>query len=377
MLACIELNGQCSILLMPAKLNFHDRTDDRRGWAKDLGISEGALDVYLGSEVVDLHLDTFIWSRVLGYDMCKRHGLGLLNGHFYRQVDLPRVREARLTGGMWSITTNPLRTSAARFEAFKCNVTRLRAELARASDDVAVVRNRAEYGAASALGKHAAMLAVQGGNALDLGPQAWSALDGGWITRVTLVHMSQSRFGTSSRAIGNVQAGLTGLGREFVRELNRRRILVDLAHISKRGFADAAAVHDPTLPMIVTHSGVDGVYPCWRNLDDGQLRTIAKSGGVIGVVFHSGYLSKTKFGLGRGRASDIAAHIDHIVRTVGEDFAAIGSDFDGMIVPPSDLKSCLQMPVLVQAMLDRGLSETAISKVLGGNFLRVFAAMRG
>ncbi len=62
--------------------------------------------------------------------------------------------------------------------------------------------------------------------------------------------------------------GLTDLGREYVQRMNQERILVDLAHISRRGFFDVLEVHDPAQPVAVTHTGVDGVHPCWRNLDD-------------------------------------------------------------------------------------------------------------
>src|SRR4029079_10276916 len=80
-------------------------------WARSLGISREAVELYLASDVIDLHIDTFIWNRVFGYDLTKRHGLGLLGARFYSQVDLPRLHEARITGGVWVITTNPLRPS--------------------------------------------------------------------------------------------------------------------------------------------------------------------------------------------------------------------------------------------------------------------------
>ena len=70
-------------------------------------------------------------------------------------------------------------------------------------------------------------------------------------------------------------------------------------------------------------------------------------------------------------------HLAHIVDTVGEDYASLGSDWDGMIVTPRDMPTCMETPRLVQHMLDRGWSDTRIQKVLGGNFLRVVAALRG
>src|SRR5207302_341953 len=124
-----------------------------------------AIDLYLGSDVIDLHVDSFIWTRIFGYDLTRRHGRGLLGACFYSQVDLPRLREARVTGGIWVITTNPLRGAEGRAAAFAKNLQRLRAILQSCENDVALVRTAAEYRAAVAAGKHAAFLGIQGGNA--------------------------------------------------------------------------------------------------------------------------------------------------------------------------------------------------------------------
>ncbi|HEX3595801.1 MAG TPA: hypothetical protein VHU80_11890, partial [Polyangiaceae bacterium] len=110
-----------------------DRDDARNGDAEDrtlaraneLGISREAVELYTRSDVIDLHVDTFIWSRVFGYDMTARHGRGFFGARFYGQSDIPRLLEAGVTGAVWSITTNPLRTSRGRAAAFERNVARL------------------------------------------------------------------------------------------------------------------------------------------------------------------------------------------------------------------------------------------------------------
>ncbi len=91
-----------------------------------------------------------------------------------------------------------------------------------------------------------------------------------------------------------------------MRRLNEKRIFVDLAHISKRGFWDAVEVHDKSQPLMVTHTGVSGVYEHWRNLDDDQLRAIADSGGTIGVMYQSSFLENNLLGR-QLEASDISA----------------------------------------------------------------------
>ncbi len=359
---------------MPA-LDYRDREADPSAWARELGISREAVEIYLTSDVIDLHIDSFIWSRVLGYDLRRRHGRGLLGARVYSQVDLPRVREAGLTGATWAITTNPLRRSSVRPEVLATNLGRLRAVLESAPEEVQIVRTAAEYRQARQSRKHAAFLGIQGGNALDRDLDALDLIPDGLVLRITLVHLSNSRLGaTSAPGISRRDRGLSAFGRDFVRRLNEKRIFVDLAHINRRGFFDAVQVHDPSQPLIVTHTGVSGVHPHWRNLDDEQLRAIARTGGSIGVIYHSGFLGDSYWG---GRSEAILRHLAHIVDVVGEDHASLGSDWDGAILPPRDIPTPLELPRLVEGMLQRGWTPDRISKILGGNFLRAVAALRG
>ena len=353
-----------------------DPSADPAAWARELGISREAVELYLASDVIDLHLDSFIWTRSLGYDLRKRHGYGPTGGRFLSMVDLPRAREARLTGGIWVITTNPWRRSERRPLVFLENLRRLQGILESVPDEVTVVRNAAEYRAAAAAGRHGAFLGIQGGNALDHQRDDLDRIPDDLVVRVTIVHLSSSRIGvTSSPAAGSRRGeGLSGFGKDFVRRLDEKRILVDLAHINRKGFWDAVAVHDPALPLIVTHTGVNGVHKHWRNLDDDQLQAVADSGGVVGVMYQSSFLGEPYWG---GRSDAVVRHLAHIVETVGEDFAALGSDWDGAICPPRDLRGPLELPRVVEHMLRRRWSPERIQKVLGRNFLRSVEAIRG
>ncbi|MBL0218359.1 MAG: membrane dipeptidase [Myxococcales bacterium] len=354
-------------------LAYVDHRRDPALWARSLNISREAVELYLASDVIDLHLDTFIWQRMFRYDLAKRHGGGLFGHRFYSQVDLPRIREARVTGGIWVITTNPARRAASRARVFSENLERLTAILDGFPDDVTLVRTAAQYEAAVRAGRHAAFLGIQGGNALDA-PGALDRLDDR-IVRVTLVHLSRSSLGQTSSPLGGKEdTGLTAAGHAYVEALDAKRIFVDLAHISRKGFFEAAHAHDASLPLIVTHTGVTGVHPHWRNLDDEQLRVIADTGGTIGVMYESSFLGPSRW---TGRAALVADHVMHIVNTVGADHASLGSDWDGAIWPPRDLVTPLELPRVVQLLLDRGLAPDAIRKVLGKNFLRTLRALRG
>jgi membrane dipeptidase len=345
---------------------------DAASWASALGISREAVEIYLRSDVLDLHLDTFIWNRVFGYDLRKRHGTGLFDARFYGSVDFPRVLEAHMSGATWVITTNPWRTTRGRTRTFLGNLARLAALFDSVGDRFQMVRNVAEYRAARAAGKHGAFVGIQGGNALDEGLDALDRIPDGAVLRITLVHLTDSRIGTTSSPLRRGDVGLSDFGREYVRRLNEKKIFVDLAHASKKCFWDAVAEHDRSQPLLVTHTGVSGVHEHWRNVDDDQLRAVADTGGTVGVMYEPNFL-----GPSGKRAAGVVDHLEHIVRTVGEDHASLGSDWDGAIRPPRDLKTPHDLPRLVQIMLERGWDAGRIGKILGGNFLRVVGALRG
>ena len=324
--------------------------------------------------MVDAHVESFIWTRVAGYDLAAAHGPGLLGGRFWSQADLPRMAGAGLTGVVLSIATNPFRRRSRRTATLVANVDRLRAFVESHPDDLALVADLDGYRRARAAGRLACFLAVQGGNALGRVDDL-DRTQLGLLSRVTLVHLTASTVGAPSAPSlpHRRHGGLTPFGAALVEACNARRVLVDLAHISRRGFWDALAVHDPSLPVIVSHTGVRGAHDMWRNIDDDQVRAVADRGGVVGIMFHSAFLGDPFW---RGSADAIVRHVEHVVRVGGEDAVAVGSDFDGLIVPPRDLSTVTQLPVLTQRMLDRGFGPELVGKVLGANYLRVVGELR-
>lgn len=327
-------------------------------------------------EVIDLHVDSFIWHRTLGRKLGQRHGTGPFAGRFLGHLDFPRAIEGGLTGAMWSITTNPFRTRAGRWRTFQRNLDTLVDAVQATEGRVRVARTAAEYRAARARGAHVCLPAIQGGNALDGAPDGPASIRDRLITRVTLVHLTNSGIGATSSpgALGRRGQGLTAFGKALVERLDAQRVFVDLAHIDPQGFWDAVDVHDRALPLIATHTGVAGVRPHWRNLDDRQLRAVADSGGVVGIIFHGGFLFRPD---GPRDAQAVLEHMEHVIAVAGEQAAAIGSDMDGAITPPGELRDGASAWVrLVQAMLDRGWPEARIRRVLGENFLASFERLR-
>lgn len=316
-------------------------------------------------DVVDAHIESFVWTRLLGYDLARRHGRGVLGGRLYSQVDVPRMREAGVTGGVFSIATNPFRSRRGRWRTLLGNVARLQAAL-EAAPGVAVVADVAGYRAARASGSIGCFLAVQGGNAV--GADGVASLPA-VVSRVTLVHLTRSELGSPARPRASSR-GLSPAGREYVAALDSRRIVVDLAHLNRAGFWDALAVHDRSVPAIVSHTGVRAVHDVWRNVDDDQIRAVAATGGVVGIMYHRGFL-------GEGSAAAVVRHLAHVVDVGGEDCAALGSDWDGFIITPRDMPTVLELPVLVAAMRAHGFGEERIAKIAGDNYLRVVEAVRG
>lgn len=357
------------------RLEYTDHRADPESWARTLGISREAVELHLQSEVIDLHVDSYIWHRIWGYDLKQRHGHGLLGARFYSQVDFPRILEAGVTGATWIITTNPLQSAGERPDLFARNLTGLKAQFAEVSEQFAVVTNIAEYRAARAVGKHGAFLGVQGGNAFDRDLASVEAIPSE-LLRVTLVHLSSSRIGATSSplALAAGGGGLTKFGCAVVECLNQKKIFVDLAHISRQGFFDVLQVHDRSQPVLVTHTGIAGVHEHWRNLTEEQVRAVAELGGTIGIMYQSSFLGDSPLG---GKLSSIVDHMAYVIELVGDDHVSLGSDWDGAIVPPRDLPTCLELPRLVEEMLKRGWTTDRIQKVLGGNAIRVIAALRG
>lgn len=356
--------------------SWFDHRSDPAGWARKLGVSREAIDLYLASEVIDLHVDSYIWQRILGREVTRRHDPrfpipGIALGH----ADLPRLREAQIGGATWVITTNPLREGPDRVDAFVSNVDALVQTFSGVPDEVTVVTTAAEYRAARHTGRHAAFLGVQGGNAFDEDVSVLERLPPGRILRVTLVHLSNSKLGSTSSPFGALRpAGLEREGKELVRVLDERRVFVDLAHASPRAFWDAVEAHDKSLPLLVSHTGVSGVHRHWRNLDDAQIRAVADTGGVVGILYHAPFLGDRPWS---GRVESVARHLEHVRKVGGDDAPALGSDWDGAIITPRDMPTCLELPRLVEVLLRRGYPEQALVKLLGGNFLRSVAELRG
>lgn len=166
----------------------------------------------------------------------------------------------------------------------------------------------------------------------------------------------------------DIGGGLTEAGKKLVLKCNDLGIIVDLSHINEKGFWDAACLSKA--PLVVSHGNVHAICPCSRNLTDGQIDAIAKSGGIIGINFSIHFLRKDGKLIFDTPLDVIIDHIDYIAKRVGVDFVGFGSDFDGTDVP-ENLKSVANMPKLLEALEKRGYSHKDIEKIAYRNWRRV------
>lgn len=336
------------------------------------GISLSAAELFLDAPSVDLHLESPSFRRALGYDLRKRHTVGLRRALLFGQADLPRLLEVGLAGAFFSITANPLRPLELGSDAFRRQFFDLKDDVERGGR-ARFVRGAREFEACRRSGLHAAFLAVQGAGALGLEEALLDEL-GEHLVSVGLVHLTNNAYGSSSSSLwGRRAAGLSTRGVELIEQLTARRILIDLAHIHPRAFWDALRHAPKDARIIVSHTGVSGAHPLWRNVDDQALKAVADRDGIVGIIFHSLYLGDPLLG---GKLERVVDHIAHAARVIGSAHVAIGSDFDGLICPPRDMPTCLELPRLVEALLRRGFDDTEIRGILGGNVLRVLSGLR-
>lgn len=264
--------------------------------------------------------------------------------------------------------------------------------------------------------KLAALLGVEGGHMIENNISNLIQLHKRGVRYMTLTWNNSTPWATS--ALGEEtkkdslkHKGLTDFGKQVVKMMNQLGMLVDLSHVGEQTFWDVMQV--VTKPVLVSHSCVHALCPHRRNLKDDQIKAIAKNGGVIHLNFYSGFLdpafearsdaftAKHKAEMDsllkinpepyfmqvylfnkypeevkglRPPMSLLLDHLDYIVKLAGVDYVGLGSDFDGVNSLPAGLDGVEDFPKITGALLQRGYSDKDIKKILGGNFLRVFAA---
>jgi len=332
-----------------------------------------ALSLHRESVVIDLHVDTLIWVRMLGYDPMRRHRPWSTGRPLLTQADLPRMEEGGLTAVGLGLVPSPLRWGRRARALIHHYLDDLDTWIGRSGGRLRLAGTAGDILAAKRDGVVAAVPGLEGAHGLGGDVDEVGRLQARGVRYLGLVHFSANRAGRPAFGAGaSRERGLSAWGRDLLRTCERADVLVDLAHLNRPGVLEACEL--ATRPLIVSHTGVRGVYDSWRNLDDESLRAVAGTGGVIGLIFFPAYLcGRMRCGL-----DVLCEHIEHVAKTVGWDHVALGSDIDGFIATlPSGVRDISDLPQVTAALLRRGNSPGDIRKALGDNVLRVLGEVAG
>lgn len=324
--------------------------------------------------VADLHADSLLWGR----NLLKRSSRG--------HVDLPRLRDGNVAIQAFTlVTTSPRHLNIYRNSDSKdlirwlaiargwpprtWNSPKQRAlyeagKLHKFAQDssgkLVIIKSRTDlekFLATRQPGQVAGFLGAEGAQPLEGNLENLNDLYAAGIRMMAPTHFTDTA--VAGAAAGMNKAGLTNLVRQWVRAMEAKHMIIDLAHASPATLRDITAI--ATRPLIVSHTGVKGTCNNPRNLSDDELRAVAKTGGVIGIG-----LWETAT-CGTDAAATVRA-IRYAVQIVGVDHVALGSDFDGAVTAPFD---AVGWPLVTDALLKEGFSEPDIRKIMGENVVRV------
>lgn len=213
-------------------------------------------------------------------------------------------------------------------------------------------------------GKKAIFLGIENGYALGRDVNNVRKFRDMGVSYITLCHNGDNDLCDSARGKGEWK-GLSPLGKQMVAEMNRLGVMVDISHAAESTFYDVLACS--RYPIIASHSSARALCNHPRNLTDDQLKAIAGQGGVVQLCLYKGFINEEAE---KASVSDAIRHINHMVDLIGVEHVGIGSDFDG----DGELIGCRASNELINItmhLLKEGYSETDISRIWGGNFLRV------
>ncbi len=236
----------------------------------------------------------------------------------------------------------------------------------RRLDGVQRVGEPAEARAAAAAGKVGMFYSLEGAHGLDQsGVAGLEALHDRGLRMLGLTWSFSNRYAGSS---GDGGGGLSPAGRELVMAANRLNILLDVSHASRATTLETCALSAD--PVLASHSDAAEIQANARNLSDQELHCICDGGGVVGLNFHATFVGK---GASLGRVAEHAAHI----RAVGgAGCVALGSDFDGLIKVPPELRDASALPALWAVLKGQGWTEEELRGLRGENFMRLWEKVR-
>lgn len=401
----------CTFLLSGGPFLYAQAT--ARPHKEAMSASQNPLAVHNSSIVIDTHADTpqrFVdehWNftdplngGMLNYDSAKK---GNLDAQFFSiWVDpgqYPANASARRTLDLIDGTLEQVR---------------------RAPDKLTLCVTADQIIAAHKQGKFAVLMGIEGGHSIENSLGVLRDYYRLGVRYMTLTWSNTNDWADSSGDIDDATIphhnGLTPFGKRVVAEMNRLGMMVDISHVSDKTFWDVIEI--TRAPIIASHSSARSLTQAPRNMTDEMLRAIAKNNGVVMVNFFPAFIDeqwraawnaskperqkeqdaleaeykakglpvpfeasdkidrKYAARIGRAPFNSLIDHFDHVIKVAGIDHIGIGTDFDGIPVPPEGIDSAADLPKITAALMARGYTAEDMHKLLGGNLLRVFRAVQ-
>ena len=307
---------------------------------------------------LDSHCDTpMLFAQ--GYEMYERSDVAL--------VDLHKMHE----GALDVTTMVAYLKQGARDEASLAAATEeadkllqgIADRVERSGGEAVLCYSPSELPAVKNAGKKVVMRAIENGYAIGKELSNIERYRNMGVVYMTLCHNGDNDICDSAR--GNAEhGGLSAFGKDVVREMNRVGMLIDLSHAAESTFWQVLELSEK--PVVCSHSSCKALCNHPRNLSDEQLKAIADKGGVVQITMYSGFLREE----GEATLDDFISHLEHAIKVAGIDHVGIGTDFDGDggIIGCADASEVIN---LTRRLLAEGFTEGDITKLWGGNFLRV------
>lgn len=325
--------------------------------------------------IADLHADPLIWGRDLLVKGTRGH------------TDVPRLVEGNVALQVFSAVTKsprglniernddttdnifplivaqrlPFKTWNSLKERALYQASRLN-EMANASNGkLTVIKTKSDLmkfleHRKNEQGIVSGILAIEGAQVLEGNVANIDVLFNAGFRMMSPAHFFDTEMGGSAHGIN--KGGLTDKGREMIRKMEEKKMIVDIAHASHQTVDEILKM--ATRPVVVSHTGVKGTCSNNRNLSDEQLKAIASNGGLVGIGFWETAVCGTD-------AKAIAKAIRYTANLIGIDHVALGSDFDGAVVVPFDTSGLV---LLTDALIQEGFNDEEIAKIMGGNEIR-------
>lgn len=369
---------------------------------RQLNLSPAARDLHSRSIVIDTHADTTQRLVFADFDLGVRHSDG--------SIDIPRMHDGGLSAIFFAIWVPSTVTGPWAVQRALVQIDAVRRQVELHGEDLALARTAEDIRRASAAGKIAILMGVEGGHMMNGDVEVLRKYASLGVSYMTLTHVRNTDWADASTD-EPAHDGLSDFGKTVIGEMNYLGMIVDVSHASDKAFDDVLAVS--RAPVFASHSSCRAICKTPRNLSNDMIQALAAKGGVVQINFHMGFLSQEFRDAGKARPElqeqmdteakkrcgeneacqllesdkmvrefvaqgklprvdwkEIIHHIDHVVKVAGVDHAGLGSDFDGAEMPYG-MEDVSHLPRVTEALIEKGYSDRDIQKILGGNMLRL------